>query len=209
MSLDIIYCDAALLVLNKPGGLLAVPGRGSDKQDSLATRVQAVYPEARIVHRLDMATSGIMLMARGVAMQRELNRRFAQRAIHKQYVAVVHGRISEQAGMIELPVAADWPRRPRQKVDVCHGKVALTTYQALHYDAASNTTRVMLQPYTGRSHQLRVHLQAIGHPIVGDTLYAEGYDQVPGARLLLHACSLEFSHPVNGQPCVFACPPLF
>lgn len=207
--MEIIYCDDALLVLNKPCGLLAVPGRGADKQDSLATRVQAVYPEARVVHRLDMATSGIMLMARGVDMQRELNRRFAQRAIHKQYVAVVHGRISEQAGMIELPVGADWPRRPRQKVDVCHGKTASTTYQVLHYDAASDTTRVMLQPYTGRSHQLRIHLQAIGHPIVGDMLYAGGHSRDRGERLMLHACSLEFSHPVNGQMCVFACPASF
>lgn len=197
--MEIIYSDDALLVLNKPGGLLAVPGRGADKQDSLATRVQAVYPEARIVHRLDMATSGIMLMARGVDMQRELNRRFARRAIHKQYVAVVHGRISEQAGMIELPVAADWPRRPRQKVDVCHGKAASTTYQVLHYDTASDTTRVMLQPYTGRTHQLRIHLQAIGHPIVGDTLYAGGHGQEQVTRLLLHACMLALRHPLDGQ----------
>lgn len=202
--MDILYRDTALLVLNKPSGLLAVPGRGSDKQDCVATWVQARYPEARVVHRLDMATSGIMLMALGVDMQRAINQQFAARTIRKHYVAIVHGRLRERAGAIELPLGADWPHRPRQQVDFVHGKPALTAYQILHYDPVSDTTRVLLQPHTGRSHQLRVHLQALGHPIVGDTLYAT-VTGVYSPRLLLHAQALELNHPLDGEVRRFSC----
>jgi tRNA pseudouridine32 synthase / 23S rRNA pseudouridine746 synthase len=202
-----IHIDDCLIVLNKAAGLLAVPGRGQDKQDCLSRRVQRRYPEALIVHRLDMATSGLMLMARGAGIQSALAKLFEGRAIRKGYTAVVDGDMRDQQStaadaegwrLIDLCIAADWQRRPLRVIDAEHGKSSQTRWRALAFDAVANTTRLELEPVTGRSHQLRVHLQALGHPIIGDALY--GRDAVPSAtRMLLHASRLAFRHPVNGE----------
>ncbi len=199
-GLEIIYQDEDLLVIEKPSGLLSVPGRGENKQDSLALRVQDEFPEALIVHRLDMETSGILLMARNPNSQRALGRLFELRRIGKIYIAVVSGRVKRNAGEINLPLLADWPNRPRQKIDTQQGKPAQTTYRVLQYDTQRNITRVELIPKTGRSHQLRVHMQAIGHPICGDKLYNNGAINNPVSRLLLHATSLAFIHPTQNKP---------
>lgn len=205
---DLVYADAALLVLNKSAGLLSVPGKGEDKQDCLSSRVQAHYPDALVVHRLDMATSGLMLMARSMAIQRALGALFERRGIRKRYLAVVNGQPVPTSGatgadgwsLIDLPIVVDWPRRPLRIIDAVHGKASQTRWRALVFDASSGSTRLELEPITGRSHQLRVHLQALGHPILGDRLYAPQDVQDRAPRLLLHACSLRFVHPVSGEP---------
>lgn len=201
-DVPLVHVDTDLIVLDKPAGLLAVPGRGPDKQDCLSARVQARWADARVVHRLDMATSGLMLMARGAESQRRLSQAFEAREIGKQYLAVVHGLIAAAQGQdwqcIDLPLAVDWPQRPRQTVDLQRGRPSQTRWRVL--ERAGQTTRLLLEPITGRSHQLRVHLQAIGHPIVGDSLY--GPPEPPG-RLLLHACRLNLIHPGSGQPVSF------
>jgi tRNA pseudouridine32 synthase/23S rRNA pseudouridine746 synthase len=209
-----VYADEQLLVLDKPAGLLCVPGRGADKQDCLSVRVQAVYPDALVVHRLDMATSGLWLMARGAQAQRILGERFAQRQVSKRYLAVVAGRPDTcvppgEWAMIDLPIAADWPNRPLRIIDPELGKPSQTRWRVVGYDAHADTTRVELEPLTGRSHQLRVHLQALGHPILGDTLYAPPQVQARAPRLLLHATELRFAHPVTGAAMAFASPPPF
>lgn len=191
---ELIYCDDALLAVSKPAGLLAVPGRGADKQDCLSVRIQKIYPDALIVHRLDMATSGLILFARGLEMQRKLSRLFHDRNVQKYYEAVVDGRLDE-AGEITLPLIADWPNRPKQKVDLGAGKHSLTRYRLLQYDSTSDTSRVELEPVTGRTHQLRLHLAAVGHPVIGDVLY----DGRPAERLMLHATKLSMAHPISGQ----------
>ncbi len=204
----LLYLDEHLLVASKPAGLLAVPGRGEDKQDCLSTRLQAQVPGARVVHRLDMATSGLMLMARSAEVQRALGQAFEAQQVHKRYEAVVHGHLPNtgQAWQdIDLPVGADWPNRPRQKVDVERGKPSRTRWRLLGHEGAYS--RVLLEPLTGRTHQLRVHLQALGHPIVGDALYAPPAG--PGERLRLHARELAFTHPVTGAPLALAEPAPF
>lgn len=198
-GLNIIYQDDDLLVLDKPAGLLSVPGRGVDKHDSLATRVQAEYPEARIVHRLDMATSGLILMARNDDMQRQLSMIFEQRQIDKRYIAIVNGKLERQTGEIDLPLITDWPNRPKQKIDYDIGKPALTIYKVLEYNPEQNTSHVELKPQTGRTHQLRVHMQSLGHTILGDRLYAAEEVYRKSDRLLLHAESLSFVHPATEQ----------
>lgn len=198
MNVTLLHADDACIVVDKPSGLLSVPGRGADLQDCLATRVQARFGDALVVHRLDMATSGLMLFARGIEAQRRLSRAFAQREVHKRYVAVVHGRVGPAAGEIDLPLIADWPNRPLQKVDLAHGKASLTRWRAV--DVQADRTRLELEPVTGRAHQLRVHLLAIGHPILGDALYAPPEALARADRLLLHAAQLRFVHPANGAP---------
>ncbi len=183
-------------MLNKPAGLLAVPGRGADKQDCAASRVQAGFADALIVHRLDMATSGLLLFARGATMQRQLSCLFSQRQVVKRYLAIVSGCLKNPQGEIDLPLNRDWPNRPRQKVDLETGKSSLTRYRVLAYEASTDTTRLELMPVTGRTHQLRVHMAAIGHPIIGDALYGAEY---PKQRLLLHASALSFSHPYSAE----------
>lgn len=197
-GLDILYIDEDLLVLNKPSGLLSVPGRGEDKQDCLASRVQARYPEALIVHRLDLATSGVILMARGPHAQRALNLAFQARETEKRYLALVAGDPGD-VGEIDLPLICDWPNRPRQKVDPEIGKPSQTHYRRLSYDEDQNTCRVELTPITGRSHQLRVHMSAIGHPMLGDPLYAPPMVRDQAPRLMLHAWRIAFQHP--GRKC--------
>jgi len=201
---SLVHVDASLLVLDKPAGLLSVPGRGEDKQDCLSTRVQARYPDALVVHRLDMATSGLMLMARSVGIQRALGAQFERREIHKRYVAVVQGlptpaESPDGWSLIDLPIIVDWPRRPLRIIDAELGKASQTRWRMLAHDSTAQTTRLELKPLTGRSHQLRVHLQALGHPILGDRLYAPAAVCAMAERLLLHACALAFTHPVSGE----------
>lgn len=198
-SLKILYQDASLLVVDKPAGLLSVPGRGESKQDCLLSRVQAEFPDALIVHRLDMGTSGIMLLAFGKAMERALSILFQTRNVHKRYVALVTGQLQQACGEINLPLMTDWPNRPRQMVSLEQGKPSLTRYRVLDYDVSMNASRVELEPVTGRSHQLRVHLQALGHPILGDELYASAAVYAQSARLLLHATFIEFPHPLTSR----------
>ena len=207
--LKIVHQDEALIVLDKPSGLLSVPGRGPAHADSLASRVQAEFPDARIVHRLDMATSGLIVLARGAAMERALSIAFQKRQVEKLYVAVVAGQIAEDSGEIDLPLITDWPNRPRQKVDFELGKPSLTSFEVLARDAARNTSRVALTPHTGRSHQLRVHLLAIGHPILGDDLYGDAASRTAAPRLLLHATSLALPHPLSGAQLTLESPPDF
>ena len=203
-----LHADDALLVLEKPAGLLCVPGRGPDKQDCLSARAQARWPDALIVHRLDQPTSGLVLMARGAAMQRALSRAFEQRQVGKRYVAVVSGTLASSgaSGEIALPIAADWERRPLRVVDAGRGKPSLTRWCVLGCGAPASTTRVALEPITGRTHQLRVHLAALGHPILGDTLYADAATRARSPRLLLHACALAFTHPATGAAMAFESP---
>lgn len=214
LSEEPVYTDEQLLVLDKPAGLLCVPGRGADKQDCLAARVQAIYPDALVVHRLDMATSGLWLMARGAQAQRALGDAFAQRRVGKRYLAVVAGRLETSLptgdwAVIDLPIAADWPNRPLRIIDLAHGKPSQTRWRVLAYDPRSDTTRVELEPVTGRSHQLRVHLRALGHPILGDALYAPAELQARASRLLLHASQLQFAHPTTGEALAFSSPAPF
>lgn len=197
-DIAIIHVDDQMLVLDKPAGMLSVPGRGEEKQDCLSARAQALYPDALVVHRLDMATSGLMVMARSAPAQRQLSQAFAARAVVKCYVAVVDGRLSSPADewqMIDLPIQLDWAQRPLRIVDPVQGKSSQTRWRTLAYDSRADTTRVELQPITGRSHQLRVHLQAQGHPILGDRLYASPRVQALSGRMLLHACTLTVPHP--------------
>jgi tRNA pseudouridine32 synthase/23S rRNA pseudouridine746 synthase len=186
----LVHEDTHLLVADKPAGLLCVPGRGPQGADNLAARVQALWPDALVVHRLDMATSGLVLFGRGPVVQRALSIAFAARQVHKRYEAVVAGLLADDTGDITLPLGPDWPNRPRQQVDPIGGKPSHTRWQVLARDAQAGTTRLALQPLTGRTHQLRLHLAAIGHPILGDALYAPPAVLAAAPRLLLHACHL-------------------
>jgi tRNA pseudouridine32 synthase/23S rRNA pseudouridine746 synthase len=208
---NVLYADATLLVLDKPAGLLSVPGKGEDKQDCLSGRVQQRFADARVVHRLDMATSGLLVMALGAAAQRSLNAAFASRQVHKRYVAVVDGLLAPPVtewGFIDLPILLDWPNRPRRIIDP-QGQPSCTCWRVLKHDPTGQTTRLELEPVTGRSHQLRVHLQALQHPILGDALYGTPTSLAKAARLLLHATRLELTHPVSGQAMVFSSEPPF
>lgn len=204
----VLYLDDDLLVVDKPAGLLSVPARGADRQDCLAARVQALHEDALIVHRLDAATSGLVLFARGLEMLRRMSLAFEQRMVGKQYVAVVQGHIAQDAGEIDLPLAEDAANRPRQRVDAVRGRRALTRYQVLErlVDGAEACTRVALKPVTGRAHQLRVHLLALGHPIVGDPLYAPPTSAARFARMHLHATRIAFIHPRSRVPLQFESP---
>ena len=187
---NLVFADASLVVADKPAGVLCVPGRGPDKADCLASRVATQWPDAMVVHRLDMATSGLVVFGRGAARQRALSTAFAKRRVHKHYEAVVAGLLADEQGEINLPLAADWPQRPRQQVDHQTGKPSLTRWQVLQRDRITGTSRLHLSPLTGRTHQLRVHLAAIGHPILGDALYAGPRWAAAAPRLLLHASDL-------------------
>jgi len=203
-TLRCIAADEALLVLDKPSGLLCVPGRGEDKQDCLSARAQAQWPQALIVHRLDMSTSGLVLMALSPLVQRQLSLAFEQRAVHKRYVAIVHGILSADAAdewqTIDAPIAADWPRRPLRIVDAA-GKPSQTRWRVLAHNPPGwpGCTRVELEPITGRTHQLRVHLAHLGNPILGDALYASPAIAAAAPRLLLHAQQLGLAHPQSSE----------
>jgi tRNA pseudouridine32 synthase/23S rRNA pseudouridine746 synthase len=205
-GLDVVFSDEYLVVLNKFSGLLCVPGRGSDKQDCLSARAQARFADALIVHRLDMATSGLVLMARDMDMQRRLSAAFANREVYKRYEAVVHGYVDaphDQWRTIDLPIGVDWLRRPLRVIDPVSGKPSVSRVRLLGTNPENGSSRVALELETGRTHQLRVHLQAIGHPILGDTLYAPAEVAAAASRLNLHACELRFDHPALHQTCEF------
>lgn len=208
---ELIHADEDLLVLNKPAGLLCVPGLGPDKQDCLSRRVQQVWPHARIVHRLDMVTSGLVLMAVHAQSQRELGWLFERRLIRKQYIALVHGRPQSegpdpQQGEIRLPIRIDWLNRPRSIVDPALGRPSHTRWQFEGEGPWPGTSRLVLEPLTGRTHQLRLHLSAIGHPIVGDPLYGPPACEPGPCRVMLHAHTLWFDHPRTHQPSHFVAP---
>lgn len=214
--LDIIYQDDDLVVLNKSSGLLTVPGRLIEHQDCLQSRVQRVLPSATIVHRLDMATSGILLMALNKPAHVAISRQFEKRQTQKSYIARVYGQIKNKTGSVDLPLICDWPNRPKQKIDHVNGKQSLTHYKVLSYsnnyddscESLCNSTLVELTPITGRSHQLRVHMLALGHPILGDRLYAHDKALVASSRLQLHAQMLTVTHPLRGDSLTFTaqCP---
>lgn len=212
-GLECLYADDDLLVLAKPAGLLCVPGRGPDKQDCLSARAQQRWPEALIVHRLDQATSGLVLMARNPEMQRRLGRAFELREMHKRYQAIVAGQMATPENgawaEINLPIAADWERRPLRVIDPVQGKPSQTRWRVLAHDGVASTTRIELEPVTGRTHQLRVHLAAVGHAILGDALYADSATHAQAPRLLLHACWLAFEHPGTRQWIEFSLPAPF
>lgn len=204
-GLDVVFADEHLVVVHKPSGLLSVPGRGERMADCLAARVQQAFVDALVVHRLDMDTSGLVLMARGEDMQRRLSGLFMARQVDKRYVAVVQGLVAETRGQIDLPLMTDWPQRPRQKVDHAQGKPSLTRYEVLLREPQAHRTRLALEPVTGRSHQLRVHLMALGHPILGDPLYADPAARAAAGRLLLHASQMGFEHPVTRRALQLDC----
>ncbi len=205
----IIHHDRDFVVVNKPAGLLSVPGSGPERRDSAEVRLKRDFPTLRLVHRLDQDTSGLMVFALNYPAQRQLHRFFRERRVTKHYQALVQGLVAEAEGEIDLPMGPDWPRRPRQQIDHETGKSARTFYRVLERNPRAGPTRVLLIPITGRTHQLRLHLQALGHPIFGCDLYAppEVFEASP--RLLLHACGLGFPHPGRNEDCWFESRPPF
>ncbi|QEZ93281.1 bifunctional tRNA pseudouridine(32) synthase/23S rRNA pseudouridine(746) synthase RluA [Proteus sp. CD3] len=201
--LHVLYQDEHIIAVNKPSGLLSVPGKAPEHNDSIMSRIKAEFPNAECVHRLDMATSGVIVVALNKEAERELKRQFREREPKKTYIARVWGHIEKEEGLVDLPLICDWPNRPKQKV--CHetGKVAQTFYEVLEYE--ENATRVKLSPITGRSHQLRVHMLALGHPILGDRFYAHPQARAMAPRLQLHAQELFITHPAFRSPIHFEC----
>ncbi|KKM53152.1 bifunctional tRNA pseudouridine(32) synthase/23S rRNA pseudouridine(746) synthase RluA [Yersinia pestis] len=200
----VLYQDKHIMVVNKPSGLLSVPGRAPENKDSVMTRVQNDFPTAESVHRLDMATSGVIVVALTKAAERELKRQFREREPKKTYIARFWGHLAQDEGLIDLPLICDWPNRPKQKVCYETGKSAQTEYQVISRDD-DGSTRVKLSPITGRSHQLRVHMLAMGHPILGDGFYAHPEAKAMASRLQLHAQQLCITHPEFGTPMHFKC----
>ena len=206
--LDIMYQDDDIVVLNKPAGLLSVPGREKKHWDSLALRVLRVWPNACVVHRLDLATSGILIMALRKSAQSHIGRQFQQKVIDKTYYARVEGVIEQESGLVDLPIRCDWENRPRQIVDFEQGKSSQTQWHVAKRE--KQTTLVCLKPLTGRTHQLRVHMQAIGHPILGDEFYANDLGKkLSPQRLALHAASITLTHPTTNERISFHCPAPF
>ena len=204
--LDILYEDAHLIVVNKPAGLLSVPGKGDDLADCMIARLTDAFPDTLLVHRLDRDTSGVMVFALTPHAQRTVSMQFELRKTKKTYVARVWGRLSPRTGRVDLPLIADWPNRPKQRVDHEIGKAAVTDWKVVK-DSASET-RVRLFPRTGRSHQLRVHMLSLGHPILGDPFYAEGSAR-DFPRMMLHSEELRLNHPENGKGMTFRAAPEF
>jgi len=203
--LVVLHQDHEILVVDKPPGLLSVPGKGEHLADCLLARIQAPFPEALLVHRLDRDTSGVMVFALTPNAQRHLGLQFEKRQVKKVYVARLWGRLEPGTGTVDLPLIVDWPNRPRQMVDHERGRPARTDWRVVRHE--QGTTRVRLYPKTGRSHQLRVHMKEIGHPILGDPFYAEGPAR-DAPRLMLHAESLRLRHPDGGRGMAFSskCP---
>jgi len=201
--LHIIHQDADLIAINKPSGLLSVPGKIA--QASLQELVVERYPNARVIHRLDMQTSGIILFALNYEAQKHLSKQFESRCVKKAYIAVTEGLVEASEGEISAPLICDWPNRPKQIVDWRNGKQAITQFKVLSRDGQQHTTRLKLIPITGRSHQLRVHMQHIGHAILGDRFYADNRAQNKASRLLLHARNISFTHPASQKPMHLVC----
>jgi tRNA pseudouridine32 synthase/23S rRNA pseudouridine746 synthase len=206
---DILYRDEHLLLVHKPDLLLSIPGRHPLNQDCLINRLREQFASASIVHRLDLDTSGIMVIPLDRETHSHISRQFQQRMVEKHYQAVVFGLVADDQGEIDLPIAPDWNNRPRQKICRERGKSALTRYQVMSRDETSATTRLLLKPVTGRSHQLRIHLSEIGYPILGCDLYAHEQALSLSDRLLLHATKLRFTHPKTGQILEAESPPEF
>lgn len=205
--LNVLYHDRDIVVLNKPGGLLSVPGRPDHMKDSLSLRVQDRFPAATVVHRLDRDTSGIMLMALNKQAHRHISMQFEKRVTEKSYIAHLYGLVAQDTGEIDLPLALDWPNRPLHIVDHENGKESLTRWKVLERN--KDRTKVAFYPVTGRTHQLRVHAVAMGHPILGDSLYAHEKALGLADRLLLHATMLTLIHPCTREKMTFTCDPDF
>lgn len=202
----LIHHDDQILVVEKPAGLLSVPGRGEDRADCLIARLRAAFPTVLLVHRLDLDTSGVMVFALTPHAQKHLGQQFERRQVKKAYVARIWGRLQPATGRVDLPLIVDWPNRPRQKVDHEQGRPAQTDWRVIR--AGDDETRVRLFPLTGRSHQLRVHMASLGHPILGDPLYATGA-AADHSRLMLHAESLRLRHPDSNVMQSFTAKPPF
>jgi len=196
-DIAILYEDSDLLLVRKPTLLLSIPGRHPLNKDCLVTRLQQRYPTASIVHRLDLDTSGIMVIPLNKAAHAHISRQFQQREVHKSYHALVYGVVEMDAGEVDLPIVCDWERRPLQKICYEHGRSALTRFEVL--ERLGDRTRVLLKPVTGRSHQLRIHMRELGHPILGCDMYAHDTALAMADRLMLHATTLEFTHPTSGE----------
>ncbi len=205
--LSVVYEDADLVVLDKPSGLLSVPGRHPSLSDCLEARARGRWPTAGMVHRLDKDTSGVMVLALNKRAHGRLGSQFEHRQTEKSYVARVWGTMADDEGLVDLPLATDWENKPRQRIDHERGRAAQTAWKVLAREGAA--TRVALTPLTGRTHQLRVHMLALGHPILGDPFYAEGEALVAADRLQLHAETLAFTHPTTGEPMRFTVPAPF
>lgn len=206
--LDILYRDDHICVVNKPSGLLSVPGNKPEYADSAMNRVKAKIGFCEPAHRLDMATSGILLFALSKAADKELKRQFREREPQKHYIARLWGHLEKEAGSVNLPLICDWENRPRQRIDFVDGKKAITHFEVLERNA-DNTTLVKLTPITGRSHQLRLHMFALGHPILGDKFYAPPQAKAMAQRLCLHAEQLTIRHPISGETMCFLAPASF
>lgn len=208
-ALLLVHVDEEIIVIDKPSGLFTIPGRGPENADSAITRLQATYPEAIIIHRLDLDTSGLLVVPRTFLGRSTLSRQIRERTMRKEYEAVVWGIVADDEGSIDLPLERDMDNRPKVKVDHVNGKASLTHWRVLRRDAANNRTLLRLSPPTGRQHQLRIHLASIGHPILGCDLYAHdnAYRAMP--RLMLHAALLGFAHPATGDWIEFESPSRF
>ncbi len=202
--LELVHQDEDVLLLAKPAGLLSVPGKLQAHKDCLESRAQSRFPTAKTVHRLDMDTSGLLLMGLGEKAHRYLSIGFERRLVHKTYIALVYGQLRQQEGLVDQPLICDWPNRPRQKIDPERGRASQTRWQVLGFEG--EMTKVELIPLTGRSHQLRVHMASIGHPILGDRFYAHEAAQTAAPRLMLHAHKLAFRHPKDGERVSFCAP---
>lgn len=196
---QLVHQDPHFIVVNKPAMLLTVPGRHPDNFDCLISRVQQQYPTAQVVHRLDYDTSGLVILPLTKTALSHISKQFQARTVHKQYQALVQGKLAVPDGSIDLPIAADPDRRPLYKICFSQGKASMTHFTELNYDSQNNISRLLLSPVTGRSHQLRVHLLSQGHPIIGDTLYGDATNQALSPRLCLHALNLEFNHPLTDE----------
>ncbi|WP_149141119.1 RluA family pseudouridine synthase [Gemmobacter caeruleus] len=203
VPLSILHHDSALLIVDKPAGLLSVPGKDPGKEDCLIDRLRRVFPEVLLVHRLDCDTSGVMVFALNKAAQGNLGQQFEKRQTKKVYLARLWGHLEPKEGRVDLPLCVDWPNRPRQHVNHEQGKPAITDWRVQRHDG--KTTRVRLMPLTGRSHQLRVHMLELGHPILGDPIYATG-EALDYPRMMLHAESLRLRHPETGKTQTFSAP---
>lgn len=208
-EIEILYQDDDLLLINKPDGLLSVPGRLPQNKDSVNTRLLKDFPEMGMAHRLDLDTSGMMIVPLNKPALAHVNKQFQDRKIHKTYTAVLYGQVEKDEGKIDLPLIFDWPNRPMQKVCQDCGKGALTLYKVLERNVEANTTRVLFTPITGRSHQLRIHSRELGHPILGCDMYATQEIHEMTDRLLLHATEITFTHPSTGEPLNWVCEPEF
>jgi tRNA pseudouridine32 synthase/23S rRNA pseudouridine746 synthase len=202
--IEILYADDVMVVVSKPADLLSVPGIGEEKKDCLVSRLQVEFPTIRIVHRLDYATSGLLVLALNRGSHRALSIQFQERVPKKRYQALVTGQVNDSKGEINLPIGPDWERRPRMLIDHQQGKPSLTHWECI--DKQDNLSRLLLYPHTGRSHQLRVHMLAMGHPILGDVFYTEEAEHSGHERMMLHADQLGLQHPVSGQWMDFASP---